>query len=199
MISEFSDSSLSNYGRQGFFTRNFTTEPKPRLMAYRGDEIYVTEIPTDSKGRYMSYSFDRSTGFSTRIVGVLEGPRITFKAHYIFSGILRFGDTSNELFFGCIGEMGGVSLSRDFICMTVVLWKMTNSSERQVNIAIHALFLFPRLTNFTQQCEKGCHLKTNPTWSTMLSAPTPPQISLSTRASRLSAASSKINSPLLSR
>ncbi|KAF9281371.1 hypothetical protein BGZ88_011661 [Linnemannia elongata] len=55
----------------------------------------------------MSYSFDRSTGFSTRIVGVLEGPRITFKAHYIFSGILRFGDTSNELFFGCIGEMGG--------------------------------------------------------------------------------------------
>ncbi|KAF9338470.1 hypothetical protein BGZ91_008758, partial [Linnemannia elongata] len=107
MISGFSDSSLSNYRRQGFFTRNFTTEPKPRLMAYRGTEIYVTGIPTDSKGRYMSYSFDRSTGFSTRIVGVLEGPRITFKAHYIFSGILRFDETSNELFFGCIGEMGG--------------------------------------------------------------------------------------------
>ncbi|KAG0075295.1 hypothetical protein BGZ90_010058 [Linnemannia elongata] len=67
----FSDSSLSNYRRQGFFTRNFTTEPKPRLMAYRGTEIYVTGIPTDSKG------------------------------------ILRFDETSNELFFGCIGEMGG--------------------------------------------------------------------------------------------
>lgn len=68
-------------------------------------------------GDFVTFSYRQGVGLGSRVAGAFEGPRISFRPHYVFGGLYRFSregtdeGSDTETFFGSIGEMDGVSIT----------------------------------------------------------------------------------------
>lgn len=82
------------------------------MIAAYDSEIYMTGLSRGRGYKYPSFSFSKTVGLSSRVIGAFEGPRTTFFPHYVFGGSYRLGEGSyKESFFGSIGQINGVSIA----------------------------------------------------------------------------------------